>query len=56
MVHDDARSNRWHVALLANSEYHGQGKHLPGVLDDAGTLESCEFYTKQLNADDVGTT
>ena len=44
MVHDDARSNRWHVALPANSEYHGQGKHLPGVLDDAGTLESCEFY------------
>ena len=38
------RKNLWHVAVLVNSEYHGQGKDLPGVLDDAETLESCEFY------------
>ena len=38
------RRSRWHVGLLANSEYHDQGKNLPGVVDDAARLESCEFY------------
>ncbi|CAE7416866.1 unnamed protein product [Symbiodinium sp. CCMP2456] len=38
------RRSRWHVALLANSEYHDQSKNLPGVVDDAARLESCEFY------------
>ncbi|CAE7329984.1 unnamed protein product [Symbiodinium sp. CCMP2592] len=38
------RRSRWHVALLANSEYHDQRKNLPGVVDDAARLESCEFY------------
>ena len=38
----DDSAHCWHIALLANSDYHDEP--LPGVEDDSRALEACDFF------------